>query len=148
MRYHRRRGLTLVELLIALSLLGVFALLVFRLLGANFRLSSATQTASGNSARFDDATGQLRADVSDSSSMEMTTANVLQIQRPGKPVVEWQCNRNVLSRKMTNEHRQWDVGSAVKLKLDGAVVLLGANSAEPIAMASIHPRQRSEAMMR
>jgi prepilin-type N-terminal cleavage/methylation domain-containing protein len=145
-KYHTRSGgFSLIELLIALSLMAVVALLSFRLLGANFHLTAAARTANDNAASFDDAVRQLRAEVSASSSLEMPEPNVLRIATTGNPSTEWRSDRGILSRKIPGADRRWNVGHPISLKLDGAVLLLSADSAEPTAMASMHlppPRGR------
>jgi prepilin-type N-terminal cleavage/methylation domain-containing protein len=132
-----RCGFTLVEVLIVLSLMGVFTTLAYRLLVANLRLTASVMDANNNSARLDDAVRLLRADVADSTSVEMPAAGVLRVHVAGE-VVEWRSDHDVLTRKTAPRERRWNVGTAVNLKMDGAVVLLVSGTAQPVAMASMH----------
>ena len=136
----RQRGFTLVEVLITLSLMGVFGVVAYQVIGANFTFTVATQAANDNAARFDIALRMLREDVFNSSTVEMPRADVLRVHGPGKQLAEWHCEHGVLSRKLGTENRGWDVGHPVNLKLDGVVVLLTTDSAEPIAIAPLHVR--------
>jgi prepilin-type N-terminal cleavage/methylation domain-containing protein len=132
-----RRGFTLIEILLSVSLLGVFSLLAFRLIGANMDIARATRTANWNTARFDSAVRMLREDVSDSGSIETPRPELLRIRSPGNPPIEWEITGNSLSRSIGPDHRRWDVGQPLHLKVDGAVVLLSVSASDEIAMAPL-----------
>jgi prepilin-type N-terminal cleavage/methylation domain-containing protein len=134
-----RRGFSLVEILLAISLLGVFMLIAFRLVVANTHIAAETLLADGNSAKFDGAIHALQADVFESSSIEMPGPNVLRIHGPGQRIVEWRDDQNSLSRSIGQDMRSWNIGRPINIKLDGAIVLVTANPGDQIAMASIHP---------
>jgi len=131
-----RRGFTLVEILLAVSLLGVFTLLASRLLGANMRITQGTLTADSNTARFDRAIRMLRTDVAASDSIESSAPGVVRIRNSANQTVEWKTAGNSVSRSIGTETREWEVGQPLHLKLDGAVVLLSVSPADEIAMAS------------
>ena len=132
----RRRGFTLVEVLLALSLLGVFSLVAYRLLGANMKVTEATLMADSNSARFDRAVAALRTDVFDSASLEMPSPGLLRVHGSDKQLVEWKIDHNTICRTQASARRAWDVGQPLDLKLDGAVVLLSVNGDDQLAMAA------------
>lgn len=132
----RRRGFTLVEVLLALSLLGVFSLVAYRLLGANMKVTEATLMADSNSARFDRAVAALRTDVFDSASLEMPSPGLLRVHGSDKQIVEWKIDHNTICRTQASARRTWDVGQPLDLKLDGAVVLLSVNGDDQLAMAA------------
>jgi prepilin-type N-terminal cleavage/methylation domain-containing protein len=136
---NRRRGFSLIETLLAISLLGVFMLIAFRLVVANTHIAAATMVADGNSAKFEGAINTLRADVTGSCSIEMPFSTVLNIHGPGQQTVEWRSDQNFLSRSNGKDTRSWNIGRPINLKLDGAIVLITANPGDHIAMASIHP---------
>jgi prepilin-type N-terminal cleavage/methylation domain-containing protein len=135
----RRRGLSLVELILALSLLGVFSLLACRLLIGNLHVATDTVTADGNSLRFYGAIHALRADVFQSTSLEMPGPNLLRIHGPGNRIIDWQNDGDELSRSTASEKKDWIIGQPVNVNLDGSVVLVSANPNDQMAMASIHP---------
>lgn len=132
----RRRGFSLIEILLTLSLLGVFSLLAFRLLGANMKVTEATLMADSNTARFDRAVAALRADVFDSASLEMPSPRLLRIHGSDKQIVDWEIDGNTIRRTRAAARRAWDVGQALDLKLDAAVVLLSINGNDQLAMAA------------
>ena len=133
-----RRGITLIDMLLAIALLGVFMLLAFRLVRASVHTTEQTLRADDNAARFDRAIGTLRADVADSASIEMPQPALLRIHGPDSQTIEWRSDRHSLSRSTPSENRTWDVGQPVNLKMDGAVVLVSASASDQIAMASVH----------
>jgi prepilin-type N-terminal cleavage/methylation domain-containing protein len=132
-----RRGYSLLETLFAISLLGVFLLIASRVIVANFDTTRATLLADGNTSRFDRAVIALRADVVNSSSVEMPEPTLLRIHGPGNQTIEWRTDHNSLSRIASTDKRGWDVGQSLNLRLDGPVVLLSDGS-DQVAMTSIH----------
>jgi prepilin-type N-terminal cleavage/methylation domain-containing protein len=129
----KRRGFSLIEVLLALSLLGVFLLIASRVIVANFHTQAANLAAEGNTARFDRAVIMLREDVANSKSVEMPEAAVLRIHLPDNQTVEWRADHHSLSRS-ASDNRTWDIVQSLKFKLDGAVVLL-SDGTDEIAMA-------------
>jgi prepilin-type N-terminal cleavage/methylation domain-containing protein len=132
----RRRGYSLVEMLVTLVLFAAFSVLAYRLVYANFQFLQGTIEADSNTARFDRAVVQLRADVQSSSKLEMKDAGHLRIQFVGDRVVQWKANSGVLSRVEKGQTRTWTVGHPIVLKLDGAVALLSISPTDEIAMAA------------
>jgi prepilin-type N-terminal cleavage/methylation domain-containing protein len=128
-------GFTLVETLLAVSLLGVFSLLAFRLIGSNMHITEATLAADSNTARFDRAVSMLRADVAGSTSIDMPEPGTLRIKGSDGQPIEWKITGNTLSRTLGTHLRVSDVGQPLNLKLDGAVVLLSTSDLNQIAMA-------------
>jgi type II secretory pathway pseudopilin PulG len=132
----RLRGFSLVDTLFAVSLLGVFTLLAARLLFANSGIVRATLDSDSNTARFDRAVAQLRADVQSSASIEMPQPGDLQIHEPGEKIVEWHAAARTLTRRSGDQLRSWDIGQPLALKLDGAVALLSITPTDEIALAA------------
>jgi prepilin-type N-terminal cleavage/methylation domain-containing protein len=129
------RGFTLIEILLAVCLLGVFSLIAFRLIGANMHVTEATLAADANTARFDHAVRMLREDVAGSVSIEMPGQGSLQITASDGRSIEWKITGNSLSRTSGAELRIADLGQPLKLKLDGDVVVLSLSDVDQIAMA-------------
>jgi type II secretory pathway component PulJ len=132
----RRQAFSLVDTLLAVSLLGTFSLLAFRLVDANFHLVQATLAADSNTARFDRALQQLRTDVEASSALQMPQSGLLRIRLAGNQTVDWQSESSTLTRRGNGEVRSWTVGQPIELKLDGAVALLAISPIDKIAMAA------------
>jgi prepilin-type N-terminal cleavage/methylation domain-containing protein len=128
----KRRGFSLIEVLLALSLLGVFLLIASRVIVANIHAQTANLTAEGNTARFDRAVIALRADVANSKSVEMPEPAVLRIHLADNQTIEWRADHHSLIRS-ASDNRTWDVGQSLNFKLDGAVVLL-SDGTDEIAM--------------
>lgn len=129
----KRRGFSLTEMLLAISLLGVFMLIASRVIVANVRAQGSNLAAEANTARFDRAVIMLREDVAHSKSVEMPEPATLRIHLANNQTVDWYTDHQSLARK-ASDNRAWDIGQTLKFKLDGAVVLL-SDGTDEIALA-------------
>jgi prepilin-type N-terminal cleavage/methylation domain-containing protein len=134
----KQRGFSLVEILLAVALFGVFIVIAMHLLRANIDVARATISADVNSARFDSAIAALRADLADSSSCGLPQPGLLQIHLTDHQTVEWRTESDGLSRKQGAHVQNWIIDQELKLKVDGAIVLLGSpdDPANQLAFAS------------
>lgn len=133
----RRQGYTLVDMLLAVMLLGTFLLLSARLLYANSHLIEATFTAESDTARFDRAIMQLREDVHHSTALEMPQPSLLRIHLADKSIVEWTAQAGTLARGSNGSSRFWNIDHTLQLNLDGAIVLLSVSPTDQIALAAM-----------
>jgi type II secretory pathway component PulJ len=131
----KRPGYTLIDMLLAIALLGGFMLMAFRLVRATVHITAATLNADDNTARFDNAIHMLRDDVAASTHIEMPATHQLQIRRTSGPPVQWKIEQNSLSRTTNTEHRTWDVGQPIDLKMDGSILLILPSPLDQIAIA-------------
>jgi prepilin-type N-terminal cleavage/methylation domain-containing protein len=129
------RGFSLVEVLITVSLLGVFMLLAYRLLGATFEFQVATREANNHTARLDDAIRRLRDDVITSKSIVSPNDSAVNIVGPQS--IEWRFNQGRLTRKFADHVNSWELNQPVHFKLDGSVLLVAVDSDQPIAMGRL-----------
>ncbi len=140
MTHHARRqhrGFSLVEILLAITLFGVFGVIAMRLLRTNFQVAQSTIDAENTSARFDTAVAVLQADLAGASSCELTPTGAIRIHRPGNQTLIWQANWQSLIRMERARSDSWNLGKRLQLKLDGSILLLSSSDdpANPIAFA-------------
>jgi prepilin-type N-terminal cleavage/methylation domain-containing protein len=133
---NHRRGFTLVEILLAISLLGAFMLIASRVLEENFHVDSDLAMAQNTSARFDHAVRAMRDDVLHSVSIELSGAHMIRLKSSEQQTIEWTADHDSLSRKATGQTSTWHVGQPMSITLDQAVVLLCITPSNQIAMAS------------
>jgi type II secretory pathway component PulJ len=135
---NHRRGFALVDMLLAISLMGVFSLLAYRLVNGNIHIAAQTALADSNALRFYGAVRVLREDVFQSTALEMPEANLLRIHGPGNTLIDWREDHDGLIRSRGRDKNDWKMDQPVNLKLDGSIVLIWANPNDQIALASNH----------
>jgi type II secretory pathway pseudopilin PulG len=135
---HRRRGgYLLLEMLVTLSLFGVFGLLAAQLFRTSFQAATQTPRATESAMRFDAAIKTLRADVFVAVSVEMTQPRTLLIHESGGNAIQWQADgKGELSRKAADQERSWNVGQPIGFRQDGAIVIVrpSADANDELAM--------------
>ena len=138
---NKSTGFTLIEVLLTLSLLGAFTLIAYRIIGVNFEFAAATRIANNESASLDQALQILKADVSHSSHISITSDLTMKITSDAKDslITEWHAKEQTLYRSMGKDSRSWVVGHKASLQLEGPILLLTLDSSQPIAMASLNP---------
>jgi type II secretory pathway pseudopilin PulG len=121
----RNQGYLIIEVLIVLMLLGVFALVATRLFYASMKVITASSSGTDPAMRFDTAIAALRQDLSTADSSEMPDAKTLVIHAPGNQIVRWQADgTHELSRESMGQQRRWDVAAPVEFHRDGSIVLV------------------------
>ncbi len=138
----RHRAFTLVEILIALSLIAAFSVVAYRLLGANFQLQTATAQANNQSAALAGAVASLRADLSVTRSFETPAPGVVRLRTQDPSSIDWTTTDRQLFRSHAGSAAAWDVGRTLSFQVDGVVILLAetGNPGHPMAFA-LDPRR-------
>jgi prepilin-type N-terminal cleavage/methylation domain-containing protein len=137
----RRRGFTLVEILLALMLFSIFGVIAMRLFAANFQVQRSTLIAENNSAEFDRAVGILRADVAGSASCESPAPDLLRVYLSKTDFVDWRSHSDGLSRTHHSNTQIWTFRRQLTVKMDAPLVLLASpdDPANPLAFAPTKP---------
>ncbi len=127
--YAAQRGFTLVELLIALGIMAVFALMAYRGLDSALRLHSGAQTHEQQTQAIDRVITQLEADLRQASSVSVLPpldgSSILRLRvsrRVGNELasVEWLLADNTLERRTT-------IASTIQ-KIQNAALLRGVTT--------------------
>ncbi len=115
----RRRAFTLIELLAAMILLAVFALIAGRLFQATFRLAQTSTQTQEAMATFDVAVATMRRDVWSAQSVR-AEGNALMIGES----VAWKISGNDLSRVEADRTSHWPIPSNATFRADGPAIVL------------------------
>lgn len=113
LRLHR--GFMLIEMMLVLSLLAIFALAATRLMVLCIRVPKQVGQKRDQIVRFDLAMGRLRQDIWRASALRCIDVHTLQIQSPGDPDVTWEARNGQISRSAGNSSikEQWSLGADV-----------------------------------
>lgn len=109
------RGFMLIEMMIVLSLLAIFAVAATRLMVLCIRVPKQVGQKRDQIVRFDLAMGRLRQDIWRANSLRCMDAHTLQIQSPGLPDVIWKSETGQISRSsaISSQKEQWTLGADV-----------------------------------
>jgi|GEM_PF-4308289 len=109
------RGFMLIEMMIVLSLLAIFAVAATRLMVLCIRVPKQVGQKRDQIVRFDLAMGRLRQDIWRASTLRCIDAHTLQIQSPGDPEVTWEAYDGQISRSAAHSStkEQWNLGADV-----------------------------------
>lgn len=109
------RGFMLIEMMIVLSLLTIFAVAATRLMVLCIRVPKQVGQKRDQIVRFDLAMGRLRQDIWRANSLRCVDAHRLQIQSPGDPDVTWEVRNGQISRSAAHSstQEQWNLGAEV-----------------------------------
>ena len=102
---HRRRGIILVELLLALGLMAAFVVVATRLFRLSLNTANAAAVQQEDSLRLEQATRALRQDVWHATKIELPDATHLHLTGD-KLDVTWNGAPN-LTRSEDDVHQQW-----------------------------------------
>jgi len=109
------RGFMLIEMMIVLSLLAIFAVAATRLMVLCIRVPNQVGQKRDQIVRFDLAMGRLRQDIWRANSLRCIDAHTLQIQSPGDADVTWKAHDGQISRSAAHSStkEQWNLGADV-----------------------------------
>ncbi len=143
MNHHRScryRGVLLVEMLVAIGLLGLFILVSGKLFSTTLRLTHASHTATGTVAAFESCVRALRSDVWSATEMMPLAGGGMRIVRGDGAVISWTTDADgALTRRGDDSHpepeRRWpalskrltmhpDAGGLIVRALDGEIYLI------------------------
>ena len=113
MKKLRHRGFMLIEMMLVLSLLAIFAVAATRLTVLCIRVPKQVGQKRDQIVRFDRAMARLQQDLWRASSVRCMDNHTLQLQSPGQPDVTWKAQGDQISRSMTDSSRaeQWSLGA-------------------------------------
>ena len=114
-KLHSHRGFMLIEMMIVLSLLAVFAVAATRLMVLCIRVPNQVGQKRDQIVRFDLAMSRLRQDIWRASTLRCIDAHTLQIQSHGDPDVTWEARNGQISRSAAHSStkEQWILGAEI-----------------------------------
>jgi prepilin-type N-terminal cleavage/methylation domain-containing protein len=125
MNRHFHRGYTLIELLLTLSLLGVFSLIATHLFGSSFQVMSQSAQVTEFPMRFDAAVNSLRSDIAEAISIDLPNPRSLIAKNSAGETIQWEIDGNHhLLRQDNSTSRSWDVGEAIEFRREGDLLLI------------------------
>jgi type II secretory pathway pseudopilin PulG len=129
---HRRHGLTLIDMLIAIGLISIFSVLAVKLVATSMRVSNEATRTQDLSSRFDSAVSQLRRDVWGAAKLESPDGKSIQISRDGEPAISWKIlDDGTISRVAPDVQQQWaKVGAGMTVKIEGSLVILAESESD------------------
>ena len=109
------RGFMLIEMMIVLSLLAIFAVAATQLMVLCIRVPKQVGQKRDQIVRFDLAMGRLRQDIWRANSLRCIDAHTLQIQSPGDQDVSWEARNGQISRSAghSSTKERWSLGADV-----------------------------------
>ncbi len=130
-RHPHRRGYLMIEMLIIIALLPIFALLAGHLFVSIFKILQTSGKADEQAMRFDAAVAQLRQDISTAASTETPTPATLLIQEPNRETIQWQTNGppTTLTRIAQADKRTYEIGKPFTFRKDGVITLIHPGNA-------------------
>ena len=123
------RGFMLIELLIVLGMLAVVGLVAGQLFRVTLQAEGESAAQQLDEAQFDQALGQLRADVWRASSIEVCGPNALRLNLSNGQEIDWESGdtlaRKSLSLAVDEPQQQWkDLGASLSFSPHGAAILV------------------------
>ena len=117
------RAFTMVEMLLALILIGVFALSATKLFSATMKLSRNTAAAQNTAASFNSALAALRADVWRARKIETLDRGIV-ILTLADMQVQWSIDEQIMRSKESGDQRVWEPPTGTSLHADATKVIL------------------------
>lgn len=123
---NRRRGIAIYMMLVALAILGVFAVVSSRLWLATLRTTQRAGEATTRAMRLDGMLRQLRQDVWNAKELRSEDPGPVTIVSPDSRTVVWRAaDDGTLTRSEGDESRRWsEPGVKPSLRLDSPLVVL------------------------